>query len=174
MRRFIWLALAILAVGGTARAQETPAAEVSLGYSYLRLGGSGGINQNGGSASAAFNVNHWFGVVGEVGGYHASPFGVGLDTYTFLVGPRFSYRNGSRVTPFAQVLVGGAHLTAGLAGETASTTAFAFSTGGGVDLRVSRNIAFRPQLDYIGMRSNGSTLNCTRASASVVFRFGGK
>jgi hypothetical protein len=174
MRRLLWLALAILVVGGTARAQETPAAEVSVGYSYLRLGASNGINQNGGSVSAAFNVNHWFGVVGDVGGYHASPFGVGLDTYTFLVGPRLSCRTGSRVTPFAQVLVGGAHLTAGVEGESASTTAFAFSAGGGVDLRISPRIAFRPQVDYIGMRSNGSTLNCTRASASVVFRFGGK
>jgi hypothetical protein len=36
MKRFLWLVPAILFLGLTAQAQETPAWEVSGGYSYLR------------------------------------------------------------------------------------------------------------------------------------------
>jgi hypothetical protein len=32
----------------------------------------------------------------------------------------------------------------------------------------------RPQVDYVGLRSNGSTSNCARISAAIVYRFGSK
>src|SRR5260370_4378198 len=110
------------------------------------------------------------GITGDFGAYHASPFGVSANTYTFLVGPRFSYRHSERAAPFAQVLVGGAHLTAGATGISASTSGFAWSAGGGIDLGLSRHLAFRPQFDYIGIHAAGGTLNSARASASVVYR----
>jgi hypothetical protein len=170
MKKTTWLVLGILMFTGAGSAQETPRADISIGYSYFRAGLSSGVNQQGGSVSVAGNVNRWFGVVGDFGAYHASPFGSSLNTYTFLVGPRFSARNPSRVTPFAQVLIGGAHLN----GSSGSTTPFAVSAGGGVDLHVSRRLALRPQLDYLALRANGSTLNSARASLSLVFQFGGR
>ncbi|HTS13192.1 MAG TPA: outer membrane beta-barrel protein [Candidatus Limnocylindrales bacterium] len=174
MRKLAWLALLGVVLPFTAGAQETPAAEVSVGYSYLRLGGSDGDNQNGGSASVAFNVNHWLGIVGDFGGYHSTPFGVNLNTYTYLFGPRFSLRSESRATPFFQTLLGGSRLTANAFGTSGSGNAFAYSVGGGVDVRLSQHVAFRPQAEYLGMHSNGSTLNCARVTAAIVFRFGGK
>lgn len=172
MAKIKWLLTGILLMSCSTLAQEAPKAEISAGYSYLRLGGSGGTSQNGGSFSIAGNLNPWFGLVGDFGFYHSSPLGVGLNTTTFMFGPRFSVRSGSRVTPFVQVLAGGAHLTAGYNGASASITPFAFSAGTGIDLRASSHIAFRPQLDYIAMRSAGQTTNALRASFGVVFRFG--
>ena len=169
MKKLVLLALAILLLPTLSRAQSV---EPAIGYSYLRLGGSGGVNANGVSGSLAINPNRWLGLVGDVGGYHASPGGVSLNTYTFLFGPRLSLRNPVHITPFAQALVGGAHLTAAFGGASGSTTPFAFSVGGGVDLELLPHLALRPQVDYIGLRENGNTLNCTRASLGFAIRFG--
>ena len=173
MKKVIWLALAIAILTCSAYAQDAPREEMSVGYSFLRLGGTGGVNQNGGNVSIAGNINSWLGIVGDVGGYHSSPVGGSVNTYTFLVGPRFSLR-GERVTPFAQVLFGGAHLTAGAGGFSTSVTPFAISVGGGIDLRISQHVALRPQLDYLALRSGGQTGNVGRASLGLVFRFGGR
>lgn len=83
-------------------------------------------------------------------------------------------RSNRKVTPFGQVLVGGAHLSAGTNGISASTTPFAVSTGGGVDFAVAPHIALRPQFDYILMRYNGSTQTGFRVSFGVVFGLGSR
>lgn len=171
MRKMIWMLAGMLLITCSAAAQ-TPRAEFSAGYSYLRLGGSGGTNQNGGNFSIAGNLNPWVGIVGDFGFYHSSPSGLGLSTTTFLVGPRLTARSTGKVEPFFQFLVGGAHLSAGLNGFSAAITPFALSAGTGVDIKASRHIAFRPQVDYIAMRYSGSTTNAIRASFGVVFRFG--
>jgi outer membrane immunogenic protein len=173
MKKLALFALLAAVTPFVSSAQLTPAAEVSLGYSYLRLGGSDGENQNGGSASVAVNVNNWLGLGGDFGGYHSTPYGVSLNTYAYMFGPRFSLRSESVATPFVQVMLGGSHLSASAFGTSAGTNAFAFSTGGGVDLRLTEHIAFRPQVDYIAMRASGSTTNCARITAAV-FRFGEK
>jgi Outer membrane protein beta-barrel domain len=167
MKKITWLVLTIVLITGSAYSQDAPRAEVSMGYSFLRLGGTGGMNQNGGDISIAGNVNRWFGVVGDLGGYHSSPFGESLDTYTFLIGPRFSLRRSEKISPFVQVLVGGAHLAAGAGGFSASVTPFVMSAGGGVDLQISQHIALRPQVDYLAFRSGGQTGNAGRASLAA-------
>lgn len=171
MRKAISVLAGMLLMACTASAQA-PRAEFSAGYSYLRLGGSGGTNQNGGSFSISGNFNPWVGIVGDFGYYHSSPFGVGLNTTTFMFGPRLTARSTGKIEPFFQVLVGGAHLSAGLNGISAGITPFAFSAGTGIDIKASRHVAFRPQVDYIALRSNGGTTNAIRASFGVVFRFG--
>ena len=170
MTKEIILALALTVLAGSVSAQEAPKAELSAGYSYFRAGLSNGVNQQGGSVSVAVNANRWLGFLGDFGAYHASPFGSSLNTYTFLAGPRFSARNRSRITPFAQALIGGAHLTAG--GSSGSVTPFAIGGGGGIDVRMTEHLALRPQLDYLALRSNGATLNSVRGSIAAVFRFG--
>jgi hypothetical protein len=172
MKKFFGLTLGVLILAGSALAQEAqdyPKAEISAGYSYLRLG-SGGVNQHGGSVSIAGNLNRWFGIAGDFGGYHAA----GLNTFTFLAGPRFTARSDDGIIPFAQVLVGGAHVTASAGGFSAAVTPFAISAGGGLDVSMTRSVALRPQVDYIAMRSNGSTVNTIRASVGIVFQLGGK
>ncbi len=171
MNKIKWLAMGILLMTCSASAQQAPRVDVSTGYSFLRLGGSGGESQHGGTISIAGNVNNWFGIVGDFGAYHSSPFGASLNTYTFLVGPRFSLRAG-KVTPFVQTLFGGAHMNASANGISGALTPFAVSAGGGVELRLSQHIVLRPQVDYIALRSSGQTLNAGRASVGLVFRFG--
>jgi opacity protein-like surface antigen len=140
--------------------------DASLSYSYFRLGNSGGLNQNGVSGSIAYNPNRWFGIVGDVGGYHASPGGVSLNTYTYLFGPRLTFRNPSKVNPFVQALLGGSRITVGSGGG--SNNQFAYSVGGGVDFGILPHLAFRPQIDYVGLNTPGGHTNCTRVSVGFV------
>ena len=160
---FLTLIFGLFAVGS--RAQSLDA---SIGYSYFRLGASDGINQNGLSGSIAYNPNRFLGIVGDFGGYHGSPSGVSVTTYTYMFGPRISFRNPTNITPFVQGLIGGSHLSAGFSGASASTNPFAYSFGGGVDLGILPHLALRPQVDYVGLRDNGQTANCARISIGVV------
>jgi opacity protein-like surface antigen len=162
---FLFLALSVFAI--PSRAQSIDA---SLSYSYFRLGGSGGLNQNGVSGSLAYNLKSWswLGVVGDFGVYHASPLGVSVNTYTYLFGPRLTLRNPSKFNPFAQALLGGSRVTVGSGG---SSNQFAYSVGGGVDIGLLPHLAFRPQLDYVGLNTSGSRTNCTRVSAGLVVHF---
>src|SRR6266481_5790553 len=166
MRRLLLLSFGLFLFALPLRAQSVDA---SVGYSYFRLGGSGGINQNGVSGSVAYNPNRWLGVVGDFGGYHASPSGVSLNTYTYLFGPRLTLRNPSKINPFGQVLLGGSRITIGSGGG--SNNQFAYSLGGGVDIGLLPHLAFRPQVDYVGLNTPGSHTNCTRVSAGLVVHF---
>ena len=135
MHKIVFLAVGIFGLSVAAvRAQELPAADLSVGYSYFREGFSNGVNANGGTAAFTAYANRCLGFTGDFGAYHASPFGVSSNTSSFLVGPRFSYRHSERAAPFAQVLLGGAHLAAGASGISASTSGFAWSAGDGIDL----------------------------------------
>jgi hypothetical protein len=163
MKKFIFLLLAMSLFSIPASAQSVDA---SLSYSYFRLGNSGGLNQNGVSGSIAYNPNRWFGIVGDIGGYHASPGGVSLNTYTYLFGPRLTFRNPSKVNPFVQALLGGSRITVGSGGG--SNNQFAYSVGGGVDFGILPHLAFRPQIDYVGLNTPGGHTNCTRVSVGFV------
>ena len=168
MKRLLLFSLGLVLFALPSRAQSS--ADASFGYSYFRLGGSGGLNQNGVSGSIAYNPIPFMGVVGDFGAYHASPGGASVNTYTYLFGPRVNFKNPTKVTPFAQFLVGGAHITVAGAGSASN---FAYSVGGGVDLGVLPHLAIRPQLDYVGIHSYsaGATANCTRVSVSAVIHF---
>lgn len=175
MKKLLWVALACALFALPSHAQTTPAADASVGYSFLRLTGSGGANLNGVSGSISYNANPWFGLAGDLGVYHGSPSGVGFTATTYTFGPRFTYRSESKVTPFVQALFGGSHLSANFGGfGTASSNPFAFSIGGGADLPLggSDRVGLRPQFDYIGFRSNGSTANSVRISVALVFHLG--
>ena len=161
---------------------DFPHEELFLGYSYVHFSvGSGHTpaDLNGGSASFAYNFNHYLGLVGDFGGYHAGDYSnasIDGNIESFLVGPRLSYRNDTRWTPFAQVLIGGAHGSATGAG---SATGFSMTAGGGLDLGLNRRFAIRLfQLEYFMTRLSPSgsiiakTENDARASAGLVIRWG--
>src|SRR5262249_36183347 len=168
--------------------------EPFLGYSYLRTNPGSpirGINLNGGSGSIAFNVNRWFGIVGDVGGYKLSHLTVaGSPTmsadgtlFSYLFGPRLSSRH-DRVTPFVQALFGGMHrgdVTAGGVRVAGSQDAFAMTAGGGLDLKVHRSVAIRLiQAEYLLTRFKDpasttgarATQNNARISTGIVFGLG--
>jgi hypothetical protein len=168
MKRLLLLSsLGLFLFALPSRAQSS--ADASIGYSYFHLGGGLDLDQNGISGSVAYKPIPYLGIVGDFGGYHASPDGVSVNTYTFMFGPRIIMRNPTKVTPFVQFLAGAGHVTFGDGGG--SNTNFAYSFGGGVDVGVLPHLAIRPQLDYVGLHNSGGTANCARVSVSAVVRF---
>ena len=124
------LSISRLQAQAAATAVRTPKVELSLDYTHFGVGvgntegtrGNRMVGLDGGSASLAFNFNRYVGLVADVGGYDDTKLelvGSGANqprvvnasgtAFTYLFGPRFSYRNESRFTPFIQVLGGGVH-----------------------------------------------------------------
>jgi opacity protein-like surface antigen len=199
MRKAVLASVILLAASLVANAQEkapTPVAEVGFNYSFDHWNPSGTVpsfTENGGSGTVVYNVNSLFGVAGDLGVYHAgtignsTPLALNNTTFTYLFGPRLTWRTHSRFTPYVQGLVGGARLSnafdAGsptpLLGTSGNDLAWEF--GGGVDMRITDHIAFKPvEVDYLMVRQNEpsvlqtSIANNLRYSAGVVFRFGSK
>ncbi len=200
MRRIGVLALFLLLIVLPAASQETPKAEIFAGYSYSHTaGGAGlsGINLNGWTGSLTGNFNSWLGVTGDFGGYYGSTSGTGVNRYSFLFGPKLTYRGESKVNPFAHALFGGvrAHRDATPPVPivaAASETAFGMVFGGGVDYQVNDRFSVRfIQADYVLTRFTESsgivciqsiTVPCTagqagtqsnvRLSFGIVFRLG--
>ena len=174
MKKFIWVAFALSLLAVSSPAQQIPAADVSAGYSYFRIGGTGGANLNGFSTSAAYNANQWFGLVGDLGVYHGSPSGVGLTDLTYTFGPRFSIRKSDKFVPFVQGLVGGSHVSASFGGFSGSSNPFTYSVGGGAEVPLGSRgkVALRPEVDYFGLSSNGTMTNCVRISVGIVYHIG--
>ena len=185
----------------------TPKVELFLGYSYLRAvparaDGNRMVWLNGGSTSIAYNFTRHLGLVGDFGGFDDSEIrlaGTGAipsstvdssgSAYTYLFGPRLSFRNHERFTPFAQVLFGGIHasdvtLSSGCTGAGCTVlpaeNSFAMTAGGGLDLKVSRHFAIRIiQAEYLMTRFDNSSTgasasqNDMRLSSGIVLRLGG-
>ena len=144
-----------LFVAGPAMAQEAPKAELFGGYEYLRLNPGGG-GCHGFGANIAYNVNDWLGAVGDLGVCKETglPAGISLHDVNHLFGPRFSYRSGRKLTPFAQVLFGGQHE----AGNGAAIDTFAMTLGGGADYVFTSHVSFRGQVEYLYTHFGGVKL----------------
>ena len=155
--------------------EETPKVEVFGGYSYA------GSDTRGWNGSIAGNVNKWFGLVGDFSGQYTNTGEAGfrekIRTHSFVFGPQVSVRKNKRVTPFARALFGVAYIdtNATEAGQTFlfNDKSFSMALGGGLDVRVSKNVAIRAfQADYVRTKFFGQTQNKGRLSFGVVFRFG--
>ena len=183
----------------------TPKFEWFLGYSFWRAMPTSQSNRmgylHGGSTSIAFNLNRWMGLVADFGGYDNSKvtlfspsasrtFDSDGTAYTYLFGPRFSYRKYERVTPFFQALIGGTHASsvtiAGCTGDQsctplASENSLAAALGLGFDVKLTHHIALRLiEGDFLltNFRDPFATnvqswQKNVRLSSGLVFRFGG-
>ena len=161
-------------------AQEFPRVEVFGGYSYLHFKpeGATALNLNYGWNSAMqFNVNRLIGFTADVSGHYGTPVaGVNFNSYSFLFGPVASNRF-KEATVFVHALAGANRISASTSGLSASDTAFAMAFGGGVDTNVTHHVSVRAiQLDYLFTKHGTAPMNVqnnVRASAGVVFQFGG-
>ncbi len=181
MRTLIIAGMLLFVAAVPAAAQNEPKGEVAGNYTYLRInpgGGASGINCHGGGGSAAWSLNRNLGVVGEFSGckWTGLPSGVSAHTFTYLFGPRLTYRAYGDLEPFGEVLFGGAHLGGAVTGFGAgSDSAFAMAIGGGADYKWKPSVAIRfIQADYLYTRFGGTNQNNFRLQAGVVFRFGGR
>jgi hypothetical protein len=177
---------AALLCAAAARGQAPIPVEVSLGYSYLRANAPPGLcgcfNMNGGSGEFAGYLGHGFSVAGDFGGYiqnNVVSSGRSFTMETFLFGPRYSFQRGKKLTPFAQVLAGGAHGSGTLYGTATtggSANGFSMSAGGGLDWNVARHFSVRLfQAEYLMTRLPNATnnnQNDLRLTFGVVFHMG--
>jgi opacity protein-like surface antigen len=183
-----------LGLAGTAKAQDT--VQIFGGYSYLRpavtvasftdcpLGvtppcpATPGIlhthpNLNGWELSGTYNFRGWLGATADFSGHYGTVQGSSLHYQTYLFGPQVHLPG--PVSPFAHVLIGGAHESIATNGGSAvagSATAFALALGAGIDIKVVPLVSVRPiQIDYLVTRFGSSTQNQPRVSAGLVVHF---
>ena len=200
------MALALL-FGAVAVAQDVPKADLFFGYSGLRANSARdipGFTNNGGLGTFAWDFTNHIAAEFEFGGYHAGNIqNIQFDTteMTYLFGPRFSLGRSRRFDPYIHTLFGGVHLTTSvpvtlvptpLSTPSATTTrigatqdGFAMALGGGLDIRLSHHVTFRPiQLDYLltrladfgltGQPSGTRSQHNVRYAGGVLFTFGGE
>jgi outer membrane immunogenic protein len=79
--------------------------------------------------------------------------GQDLTLFSYMVGPRYTWRKLARFVPFGQILLGGAHASGSFASGNndypGSSNSFASATGGGLNFKVNERIAVRAfQADY--------------------------
>jgi hypothetical protein len=191
LSRFVQLTAVILGsmcyFSGTARAQQAsgriPQYELAGAYSFVRANGrnsNGSFNLNGGSASLAYNFGDRFAVVADAGSYRfrGLPSGLTSTMYTYMFGPRITLSQSRRITPFAQILVGGGRLNASSGGVQAGENGLTMAAGGGLDLSIHNHLAVRiVQAEYLLTRfdsvaGSSATQSNIRISAGVVLRFG--
>ena len=167
------------------------------------------FSTNGGGGQLAVNFNKWVGAVMDIGAVHNGNISdQHLDStfVNYLFGPRVSIRKG-RITPYFNVLFGGMRASTSVAVSAlptasqpiylpgsstpvpantpvsaravASQTAFAMATGGGLDIKINKHLAFRPVgLDYMLTRlqnirdQNDRNQNSLRYTTGFNFTFG--
>jgi hypothetical protein len=166
---------------------QAPRFEFAGAYSFMRDQDRSEDFPVGWVASVTGNVNEWIGVVSEIGFSHRTctdcqrgPFTSemfrGTDrelrVFTFMAGPRTAFRGMSMVTPFAQLLLGGSHISGGVQFDGALTTGFSYQPGAGVDLNLRPNLGIRLQGDYRIVRTQGHNTNASRFVAGIVWRQG--
>ena len=188
MRKMVGIAFPLFLFIGLAAAQIPTSGNVFLGYSFENTNWSGldstlnRPNLQGWEASLEGKVFPHLGIVTDFNGHYGSqsftePTPNGLQTvnvtgheWEALFGPRLSVPVG-KVTPFAEVMVGIAHIKNGGDFPSSSNTSFATALGGGIDYRLVRLIALRLESDYLRTRFFNTTQNNLRLSTGIVIRF---
>lgn len=203
-KAFVVLA-AILTFALVAAATDVPREEIFLGYNFVRFNPDSSflpsLNANGGSGQFVYNFNKWIGAAVDMGAVTKGTINqsnVDMTVADLVAGPRVTFHSHGRFTPFVQALFGGAYSTASTqvfgavappgvlppntpitARFVASNTGFAMLVGGGLDIKLSKHIAFRPiGADYYLTRmpnlftGNDRNANNFRYSAGVNFLLG--
>jgi hypothetical protein len=175
----------------------TPRFEIAGMFQYTNFCPCSFQNWNnfGATGSFTYNANNWLGLTAEIGGNHFSReiYGAPVVTstgttyplesitgsyQTYLFGPRFNFRRFDHFVPFAEALFGAAHAGPQLTG-TATQSSFAMALGGGVDVVLTKHLAWRfVEADYLLTNFSGALLspdarqNNFRIGTGVVFRWG--
>ncbi|MGO9084217.1 MAG: hypothetical protein ACLQBK_03250 [Candidatus Sulfotelmatobacter sp.] len=177
-------------------------AELFGGYSLERIAGGCGSDYRCGvdDLGATTNLNGWIvsaagyfyrslGLSAQLGGnYGSAGFGGGggglssVHRYAYQFGPVYTFRR-QRASAFTHALFGGVSQGLGqgaINGRAPSYTAFIWSVGGGIDIKLSKHLSVRAaQIDYErhhvpveGPSAPSTSLtNGFRYSAGVVLRY---
>ena len=192
MLRAACVGVVLFLFAGLANAQ-IPSGNVFLGFSYERTNSTAfgsnllrttvtSPNLHGWEASVEGKIFPFIGIVADVSGHYGSqsfteltpngPLNINVTGHEqeYLVGPRLSVPVG-KFTPFAEALVGAAHIHTGGTLPGPSNTSFATALGGGLNYRLFGPIAARVEGDYLRTSFFSSTQNNFRLSLGAVFRF---
>lgn len=170
--------------------QLVPRFEVAGMYQYVQFHPGdpfADFSSQGGAGSFTYNASRWLGLTAELGfhGFTRNLFPLtgsnaprhGSMT-SYLFGPRINLRKFDYFVPFAEFLLGGANGRVELTG-TGNQNAFAIAAGGGVDMILTQNLAWRvAQLDYFMTSFSGPALGGNarqdnfRVGSGLVLRFG--
>jgi opacity protein-like surface antigen len=195
--------LALLALGTATSfsvfAQDVPKVDLYLGYLMFRANSAQTIpafTANGGIGTLGLNANNHIGLEIELGGYHngnVNNHQFDTTAFSYLVGPRISMGRTRRVDPYMHALFGGQHVATsiavapttgtGVSGTSSrisdSQAAFAMAIGGGLDIKLSDRVFFRPiQLDYFLSRAelreigSGSSVQSARNQNNLRYSVG--
>ncbi len=162
-----------------------PRFEIAGMFDYVNFNPGGGFqafSNYGGSGSFTWNPSRWVGLTEELGGLSYDRNINGTSTHggitTFFLGPRLNLRKFDYFVPFAEFLLGGAHVGPPMTGAD-SQTAFALLAGGGVDVALTRNFVWRfAEIDYLMTNFSGSSVSGNarqdnvRLGTGIVLRFG--
>jgi opacity protein-like surface antigen len=214
MRRLLVFAGLLLLWSTTTLAQDYPKFETSPGFMFIRTNlnlqntfvvngqtvtGAKDLNCAGGGGTIAYNFSSMIGLAADLGGckIFGNTYGAGNTVsgseFTYLFGPRFTYRNSSRFEPFAELNFGGlraavtcqssanACVTA-TNGNSYSRNAFALTVGGGFQVKMSKKISLRLiQLEYMYSRlgnscalaacNNNANQNSLRLKSGIVLNW---
>jgi opacity protein-like surface antigen len=193
----------VLLFGSAAFAQDFPKLETSPAFMYIRtptsftipVGSPVGVagtsfnesfNCAGGGGTIAYNVSSVVGIAADLGG--CKYFGNNIPAlsaklsgsdFTYMFGPRFTYRNSSKLQPFFEVNFGGNRLKLSCNNNTAcsgtsySKNAFALTVGGGFDVKLNKKFAIRLiQAEYLYTRfgNNCQLIICSNNNNQNSFR----
>jgi hypothetical protein len=207
MKKTILLISLAVTLAAVAVAQDAPKAEVSGNYSLLVYNPaknlSGQRNLNGGGGAFVYNVGKYLGLKGEFQGYASTTatwvvpagnaslkpgtYSTQANMFTYLFGPQINFRM-KKARVFGEGLFGGAYTngyaqilnTAGIGNPSATNNGFAMAMGGGIDINVSKRVAFRvAEVDYFLTRFQLPVLGTNnqsnfRYNAGIVFNLGGQ
>jgi hypothetical protein len=137
--------------------------ELSVGSSVMHFAASPSINLAGVNLSGQYRWTSWMGLAGDF----QAGYGAGASARTILFGPEISIPRW-RFSPFAHILVGGAHLSQ----SSTSDNAFATELGGGVEVNVEGKISWKcAEFDYLPTYFHNGRQDNFRFGTGLVFRF---
>lgn len=132
--------------------------DIAVGYTTVHanappVGLCGCFWMQGGGVQASVSDVYGFGLVFDFGMTTSHNIGnntgYDLTVATYLAGPRYTYWNRSRVSPYGQVLVGAAHASTNNTLDNGSSI-IAFLGGGGLDYRLKHHLSWRVvQAEYL-------------------------
>ncbi len=166
--------VALLSLSAVAQDQTPPKVEIFAGYAYLHPGDVNAPDTSvpkGWGTNVTYNFTPHLGIGGDFGGHYSDT----SDISTILFGPKLTLYNGEVARPFVHALLGLARVSpAGIPTENT----FGLGLGGGLDLKVHRNIAIRLiEADWIHANPNffgvDETINAARVRTGLVFLLGG-
>ena len=202
MSKYFVLLGSLLLIAGSALAQDDfPKVETSPGFMYIHTtppGGGQGVNCAGAGGTIAYNMTSLLGIAFDGGGCKifgfipsSSPLSgkINGSEFTFLFGPRLTFRSKSAFTPFFDLGFGGVRVGLSCANNTScsglsySKTAFGLAVGGGFDIKLSKKFSLRPvQAEYLYTRfgnscpytvcTNNNNQNSFRLKSGIVMSWG--